>query len=57
MINQGLGYFLIHMQSIWTPLFGMLSATFLSALLVNKLQVKSAAQHFSDFIPLFLNTA
>lgn len=53
MINQGLGYFLIHMQSIWTPLFGMLSATFLSALLVNKLQVKSAAQHFSDFIPLF----
>lgn len=36
----------------------MLSSTsFLLALLVNKLQVNSAAQHFSDFIPVFLNTA
>lgn len=36
----------------------MLSTTsFLSALLVNKLQVNCAAQHFSDLIPLFLNTA
>jgi len=56
--NQGLAYFLIQMQSIWTSPFAMLATTsFLSALLVNKPQVNSAAQHFSGFIPLFLNTA
>lgn len=46
------------MPSAWTAPFAMLStASFPSALLVNKLQVNRAAQHFSDLIPLFLNTA
>lgn len=40
-----------------SPLAMLATTSSLSASLVNKLQVNRAAQHFADFIPLFLNTA
>lgn len=56
--NQSSACFLIQMQSAWTCPLAMLPTTSsLSVSLVNKLQVNRAAQHFSDFILLFLNTA
>lgn len=56
--NQSSGYFLIQMQGTWTSPLAMLPTTSSrSVSLVNKLQVNCAAQHFPDFIPLFLNTA
>lgn len=56
--NQSSAYFLIQMQSTWTsPLAVLPSPSSLSVSLVNKLQVNRAAQHCSDLIPLFLNTA
>lgn len=56
--NQSSADFLIQMQSTRASPLAMLPTTSpLSVSLVNKLQVNRAAQHFSDFIPLFLNTA